>query len=134
MISNFTTSACAILLTVLLINQSDAEVRVVQRKTKERLSNKRIEKIKPRHPKIESNPESTKATTMARTMVESTTRYQMLSAGQRVVILDTHTGETKFIEPQLQPAYQNVEVGRAWVVVTVLGNVSERIGLPDDKQ
>lgn len=54
------------------------------------------------------------------------TRFQMQRAGRRVVILDTQTGETKIIEPEAEAPYQNVEVGKAWVVVTVLGNVSER--------
>lgn len=51
-------------------------------------------------------------------------RFQMLKAGDRVVILDTQTGETRIIEPEAPRALQQVEVGRAWVVVTVLGNAS----------
>lgn len=51
-------------------------------------------------------------------------RFQMLKAGERVVILDTQTGETRIIEPEAPRALQQVEVGRAWVVVTVLGNAS----------
>lgn len=54
------------------------------------------------------------------------TRFQMQRAGKRVVILDTQTGESKIIEPEAGTPYQNVEVGKAWVVVTVLGNISER--------
>lgn len=53
-----------------------------------------------------------------------TGRYQMLKAGERVVILDTLTGETRIIEPEAPKALQQVDVGRAWVVVTVLGNAS----------
>ncbi|MBX3449003.1 MAG: hypothetical protein KF777_05545 [Planctomycetaceae bacterium] len=58
-------------------------------------------------------------------------RYQMLKAGDRVVILDTETGKTEIIEPKADAAIQNVEVGKAMVVVTVLGNVSQK---PADKE
>lgn len=61
----------------------------------------------------------------------STGRYQMLKAGDRVVILDTETGKTEIIEPKSGAAIQNVEVGKAMVVVTVLGNVSQK---PADKE
>ncbi len=54
------------------------------------------------------------------------TRFQMLKAGERVVILDTETGKTQIIDPEPQTALQKVDVGRAWVVVTVLGNASIR--------
>jgi len=57
---------------------------------------------------------------------KSDRRYQMLAAGDRIVILDTQTGEARIIEPASGRPLQNVEVGRAWVVVTVLGNVMER--------
>ncbi len=53
-------------------------------------------------------------------------RFQMLKAGERVVILDTETGKTQIIDPEPQTALQKVEVGKAWVVVTVLGNASLR--------
>ena len=56
----------------------------------------------------------------------ASSRYQMLKAGERVVILDTQTGETRIIEPERPGALQNVQVGKAWVVVTVLGNASLR--------
>ncbi len=52
-------------------------------------------------------------------------RYQLITAGERVVVFDSLTGEAKIIEPARKAPYQNVEVGRAWVVVTVLGNVAE---------
>jgi hypothetical protein len=55
----------------------------------------------------------------------------MLKAGDRVVILDTETGKTEIIEPKSEAAIQNVEVGKAMVVVTVLGNVSQK---PADKE
>lgn len=54
------------------------------------------------------------------------TRFQMLKAGERVVILDTETGKTQIIDPEAQTAVQKVDVGKAWVVVTVLGNASLR--------
>lgn len=54
------------------------------------------------------------------------TRFQMLKAGERVVILDTETGKTQIIDPEPQTAVQKVDVGKAWVVVTVLGNASLR--------
>lgn len=53
-------------------------------------------------------------------------RFQMLKAGERVVILDTETGKTQIIDPEPQTALQKVDVGKAWVVVTVLGNASLR--------
>ena len=51
-------------------------------------------------------------------------RYQMLKSGDVVIVLDTHTGETRLIETETEPTLQRVDVGRAWVVVTVLGNAS----------
>lgn len=53
-------------------------------------------------------------------------RFQMLAAGERVVILDTQTGETRVIEPEAVPVNQNVEIGKSWVTVTVLVNVQGR--------
>jgi hypothetical protein len=110
------------LLTMLLVNSSGAEEPAGPKKARPRTSHKRLEERKQR---AEKAPKAS--------VDKPAGRYQLLSAGQRVVILDTHTGETQVIEPSA-PAYQNVEVGRAWVVVTVLGNVSERRGtLPADK-
>lgn len=55
-------------------------------------------------------------------------RYQMLSAGKRVVILDTVTGKTRIIEPEPSAPRQSVEIGNSWVTVTVLVNRPERRG------
>lgn len=88
-----------------------------------RASSRRAERIEVR-PKNKKNAVDTAST--AATGESSSTRFQMQRAGQRVVILDMQTGETKIIEPEARTPYQNVEVGKAWVVVTVLGNVSER--------
>lgn len=53
-------------------------------------------------------------------------RFQMLTAGERVIILDTQTGETRVIEPETVPVNQNVEIGKSWVTVTILVNVQGR--------
>ncbi len=55
-------------------------------------------------------------------------RFQMLSAGKRVVILDTITGKTRIIEPEPSALQQRVEIGKSWVTVTVLVNRPERRG------
>lgn len=89
-----------------------------------RTSSRRAERIEVRL-KNKRNAVDT-ASTAGKGESSSTSRFQMQRAGQRVVILDTQTGETKIIEPEARTPYQNVEVGKAWVVVTVLGNVSER--------
>ncbi len=79
---------------------------------------------------VSKTPKSTKSP--ARNgEAKSVARFQMLKAGERVVILDTQTGQTQIIEPEARSAVQQVDVGRAWVVVTVLGNASSITrGLP----
>jgi hypothetical protein len=50
-------------------------------------------------------------------------RFQMMAAGERIVILDTQTGETRIIEPEPPGAKQTVKIGASWITVTVLVNV-----------
>lgn len=50
-------------------------------------------------------------------------RFQMMRVGERLVILDSDTGKTRIIEGNFERPIQNVEVGNALVVVTVLGRV-----------
>lgn len=50
-------------------------------------------------------------------------RYQMMRVGERLVILDADTGETRIIEADSGRPIQHVEVGKALVVVTMLGRV-----------
>jgi hypothetical protein len=127
MISQFRTIVFAIAILGLVIHQSDAAEPGIENLSTPR-SSKPMEKRKHRRLKTESNQGSKSPPAKRQPTEKSVARYQMLSAGERVIVLDTHTGETKVIEPQPRPPYQNVEVGRAWVVVTVLGNVSERSG------
>lgn len=133
MIFRFTTVVFAMVLIGLLIHRSDAADPGVRKQSQRRLLNNPIEKKKERRLKAQANPSEKKPVVKAQQVEKSGARYQMLSAGNRVVVLDTHTGETKVIEPQMRPAYQNVEVGRAWVVVTVLGNVSEIVASDHDE-
>lgn len=51
-------------------------------------------------------------------------RYQLQTVGEQLVVLDTQTGETRVVDLTPPTPIQAVEVGNAWVVVTVLGNVS----------
>lgn len=52
-------------------------------------------------------------------------RYQFQSAGDKLVVLDTQTGHTRIVDFEATQPVQSVDVGHAWVVVTVLGNVSQ---------
>lgn len=121
MLYRLTTIVFTIALSASLIRPSNAADSPEGMRSRLRMPKKQIAKQKQRDRKTALEKSSAKAESTEKSAV----RYQMRSAGDRVVILDTHTGETKVIEPQAAPAYQNVEVGRAWVVVTVLGNVSE---------
>lgn len=59
------------------------------------------------------------------TKTESTVgRYQLQTVGDRLVVLDTQTGATRIVDLAAPTPIQSVDVGHAWVVVTVLGNVS----------
>jgi hypothetical protein len=50
-------------------------------------------------------------------------RFQLVKAGGRLIVFDGDTGETRVIEPAGGRPLQNVEIGKALVVVTVLGAV-----------
>lgn len=102
------------------------------RVVKEEAAKKREAQLEARLQKLEAIlKEIATAPKVAAKPAASTGRYQMLKAGDRVVILDTETGKTEIIEPKADAAIQNVEVGKAMVVVTVLGNVSQK---PADKE
>uniref|UniRef100_A0A7C2K1A1 Uncharacterized protein n=1 Tax=Schlesneria paludicola TaxID=360056 RepID=A0A7C2K1A1_9PLAN len=60
----------------------------------------------------------------------TTGRFQLQAIGDRLIVLDTETGDTRLVDLSRPTAYQHVDVGHAWVVVTVLGNVSERAAEP----
>lgn len=60
--------------------------------------------------------------TAPKVTVATSPRFQMMSAGNRVIILDTQTGETRIIESDGGTVHQNVEIGRSWITVTVLVN------------
>lgn len=90
-----------------------------------------LSRLEQRRRKLAASAEAAQSETRAG---KSDGRYQMLAAGKRVVVLDTHTGETRIIEPESGQAIQNVEVGRAWVVVTVLGNVSQHESKTNDEE
>lgn len=53
-------------------------------------------------------------------------RYQLQSVGDRAVVLDTQTGETRVIEPTAGAGPQSVSIGKAWVVVTVQVQAGDR--------
>jgi hypothetical protein len=58
-------------------------------------------------------------------------RYQMLNAGDRVVILDTEKGTAQTIEPASKkaPRYQSFSVGRSVIVVdTAFGSITKTDG------
>jgi hypothetical protein len=55
---------------------------------------------------------------------KATARYQLQTVGDRLVVLDMQTGETRVVDLTPPTPIQSVDVGHAWVVVTVLGNVS----------
>lgn len=131
MISRLTTVVFAIALSASLIHSCNAGESPGRTRSKSRMSKKQIETQEQRDRTTESNPGEKKPGVKAKLAKKPAARYQMLSAGERVVVLDTHTGKTQIIEPKMRPTYQNVEVGRAWVVVTVLGNLSERSNLSD---
>lgn len=52
-------------------------------------------------------------------------RYQMVAAGECVIILDTQTGETRIIEPASRVS-QRVEVRKSWIAVSVIVNAGDR--------
>lgn len=114
-------TAVVLLLSVDLTNA--AEFSIPRRITAARPQSRRTERPEAQ-PKKKAKAED--ATPAPRTKLPAQTRYQMERAGNRVIILDTQTGETKIIEPSGGKSYQSVDVGRAWVVVTVLGNLSEQ--------
>lgn len=103
------------------------------RLAKEQTARAREAQLEARLQKLEAILKEIAATpkVAAKPAVAPSGRYQMLKAGDRVVILDTETGKTEIIEPKSGAAIQNVEVGKAMVVVTVLGNVSQK---PADKE
>lgn len=125
MISRLITVAFALAFTASLLNACNAAQFPDRTRSRSRIAHKQIEKQKHRNRTTDTKQSPEKSAVKPPSAEKSAVRYQMLSAGDRVVVLDTHTGKTEVIEPKLPPSYQNVEVGRAWVVVTVLGHVSE---------
>jgi hypothetical protein len=69
----------------------------------------------------EMKPAASKAT-VKQSGEPSSSRFQMLPVGNRIVILDTQSGETRIIESDAETMQQSVEIGKSWVTVTVLVN------------
>jgi hypothetical protein len=112
---------------LLLVPSGRAEEPPAARKARQKTSLNRTAELEQRIQKLEAELASARAALKAEQPHQPAARFQMLSAGKRVVVLDTHTGETRIVEPETGRTYQNVEVGNAWFVVTVLGNLSEHI-------
>lgn len=132
MISKFTMMVLAVALMSFSINESLAAESVVQTSKDGRQSKPRIERKKQRRRATAANQRSKPSVGKAPSVEKSAARYQMLSTDHGVIVLDTHTGETKVIDMAARPPQQNIEVGRAWVVVTVLTNVSKEDGSEHD--
>jgi hypothetical protein len=86
-------------------------------------SQERAKRSKARAAKLEA---AEKKSTDREPKSSASSRFQMLAAGERVIVLDTQTGETRIIEPETVPVNQNVEIGKSWVTVTVLVNAQGR--------
>jgi hypothetical protein len=86
--------------------------QTVERKTRDRLE-ERVRKLESLLARSEAAP-------------GDAGRYQWRTIGEQLVVLDTQTGATRVVDLSPNPAIQHVHVGQAWVVVTVLGNVSQR--------
>lgn len=85
-----------------------AETKFIEKK----LAEKKLAALKPADSKPTAKPSGK----------SSAPRFQMLSAGKRIVVLDTETGETRMIESEAETMQQSVEIGKSWVTVTVLVN------------
>lgn len=86
----------------------------------------RLKVFKPRPQGLPYQPQKLKAVKGAEAppaKESATPRFQMLPAGKRVVILDTHTGKTRIIDPEAG-VQQSVEIGKSWITVTVVVNAA----------
>lgn len=77
----------------------------------------------PKKQQKKKRPENAEKVVGRQPEATSAPRFQMLAAGQRVIILDTQTGKTRVIEPE-GPTQQTVRIGKSWVTVTIQVNVS----------
>lgn len=77
----------------------------------------------PKKQKKKRRQETAEKSVGKRAASNASSRFQMLAAGKRVVILDTQTGETRIIEPE-QTTQQSVRIGKSWITVTVQVNVA----------
>lgn len=55
----------------------------------------------------------------------SSPRYQLQVVDGRAIVLDTHTGEARIIDPTDDASKQRVEIGKSWITVTVLVNAAK---------